>query len=169
MPNLDAIQHCSVESLEGFTFSIEYHKGWDNAVTDTQSWVTSKLDVETVKSILDGFTVGTIGRLDAYDPAVAEADEYIHKQVQETASRANHVHVYLHVTDWVAAQQEDPILKTVIKWISTKKVQDLKHLLGDNTNTEESMPILWEWKKFMLHQGALYHCHTLARKLEEVM
>ena len=31
----------------------------------------------------------------------------------------------------------DPILKTAIDWISNHKVQDLKHLLGDDTNTEE--------------------------------
>ena len=34
--------------------------------------------------------------------------------------------------DWVAAQ-EDPILKIVMEWISSHKVQDLKHLLGDHT------------------------------------
>ena len=62
----------------GFTFSIEYLKGQDNSATDAQSQVTSKLDAETVKSILDGVTVGTIRRADAHDPAVAEADEEIH-------------------------------------------------------------------------------------------
>ena len=75
----------------------------------------------------------------------------------------------LHVTDWVINQQEDPILKTVIKWISCLKVQDLKHLLGDNTDTEESKTILWEQKKLTLYQGALYHHHTPAGKLEEVL
>ena len=49
--------------------------------------------------------------------------------------------VNLHVTDWVAAQWEDSILRTVIKWISNRKVQDLKHLFGDDTNTEEGMVI----------------------------
>ena len=71
--------------------------------------------------------------------------------------------------DWMAAQQEDPILKIVMEWISAHKVQDLKHLLGHHTTTEEGMAILREWKKFTLHQGALYHCHTPARELEEMM
>ena len=57
-PNLDATQHHWVESLVGFTFSIEYHKGWDSAAADALSWVTLKLDTETVKSILDGVTMG---------------------------------------------------------------------------------------------------------------
>ena len=74
------------------------------------------------------------------------------------------MHVNLHVTDWVTTQWEDPVLKAVINWIPNWKVQDLKHLLGDYTNTEEGMTILPEWKKLML-----YHCHTLASKLEEAM
>ena len=124
-----------------------------------------------MKSILDGITVGTIGRVDAHNPVVVEADEEIHKQVWDTAvqARAIHAHVNLHVTDWVATQQEDPILRTVIKWISNWKVQDLRHLLGDAANSKEGKAILWERKKLTLYQGALYHCHTLAGKLEEVL
>ena len=53
-----------------------------------------------------------------------------------------------------------------MEWISTHKVQDLKHLLGDHATTEEGIAILWEWKKFMLHQGPLYQQHTLAEELE---
>ena len=71
--------------------------------------------------------------------------------------------------DWEAAQQEDHILKIVMEWISTNKVQDLKHLLGDHTTRDDGMAILREWEKFPLHQGALYHHHTPARELEEVM
>ena len=71
--------------------------------------------------------------------------------------------------DWVAAQQEDPILKIVMEWISSYKIHDLKHLLGDHSMMEEGMAILRERKKFMLHQGALYHHHTLDRELEEAL
>ena len=81
--NLDATWHCWVESLAGFMFSIKYHKGRDNAVVDALSHVMSKLDAEVVKFILDGVTVGTIGRADAHDPMVTEADERIHKSVKE--------------------------------------------------------------------------------------
>ena len=53
---------------------------------------------------------------------VAEADEEIHKQVQDTAilARATQAHINLHVT----AQQEDPTLETVIKWISNQHVTE---------------------------------------------
>ena len=53
-PNLDATQHHWVASLAGFTFSIKYQKGRDNAVADALSHVISKLNAEAMKSILDG-------------------------------------------------------------------------------------------------------------------
>ena len=136
-PNLDATQHQWAELLGRFKFSIEYQKGQDNVATDALSQITSKLDAEIMKSILDGVTMEMTERADAQDLAVAEADEEIHKQVQETAILAQAACINLHVTDWVPTQLEDPILKTMIKWISGQKVQDIKHLLEDDTNTEE--------------------------------
>ena len=75
-PNLDGTQHQWVESFTGSTFNIEYQKGRHNAATDVLSQVTSRLDTETVKSILDGVTVGSTGRADAYNPVVAETDDW---------------------------------------------------------------------------------------------
>ena len=163
--NLDATWHTWVESLAGFTFSIKYQKGRYNTVADALSWVVWKLRAEAVKSILDGVTIGTAGRANTNDPIVAEVDKRIHQQVKETAVQgcATHTCVNLHVTDWVAVQQQDPILKIVMEWIFSHKVQDLKHLLGDYIMAEKGMAILRERKKFTLHQGALYYCHTLTR------
>ena len=59
--------------------SIEYQKERDNAVANALSHVMLKLDAEVVKSILDGITVGTIGRAETQEPVVVEADERIHK------------------------------------------------------------------------------------------
>ena len=150
-------------------FSIEYQKGWDNAATVTLSWVTLKLDAETMKSILDGVTMGMMERADAQDLTVAKAGEEIHKQFHETVNLAQAECVNLHVTHWVTTPQEDPILKTTIEWICGQKVQDLKHLLGYDANTEEGKTILQEQKKLTLYQGALYHCCTPTGKLEEVL
>ena len=88
--------------------------------------------------------MGLTGRAHAHDPLVAETDKEIHKQVQEAAiqARAAHMHVTLHVTDWVAAPWEDAVLMAEIHWIPNWKGQDLKHLLGDNMNMEEGMTIL---------------------------
>ena len=83
IPNLDATWDHWVESLTGFTFSIKYQKGRENAVADALSWDVSKLNAEAVKFILDGVTVGTAGRADAHDLMVAKANERIHQQVEE--------------------------------------------------------------------------------------
>ena len=56
-----------------------------------------------------------------------------------------------------------------MEWISSHKVQDLKHLLGDHTMMEEGIAILRDRKKFTFHQGALYHHHTLPGELEEAL
>ena len=120
-------------------FSIEYKKGQDNAATDALSQVTLKLDAETVKSILDGVTMGITDRADAHDPVVAKAEKNIHKPVQETVTLGQAAHIDLHVTDWVTTQQEDLILRTMIDWISGQKIQDLKHLLGSDTHREYTL------------------------------
>ena len=93
--------------------------------------------------------MGLTGREDAHDLVVAVTEEEVHNQVWEIVvqARATHMYVILHVTDWVATQWEDPKLQTMIKWMSNQKVQNLKHLLGDEANTEEGMAILQEWKK----------------------
>ena len=91
-------------------------------------------------------------RADAQDPAVAKADEDIYKPIQETAvlARAAQTHVDLHVTDWVTTQQEDQIFKTMIKWISNWKVQDPRHLLGNDAKPVEGKKVPQEWKKLAL-------------------
>ena len=167
--NLDATRHWWVEFPAQFTFSIECQKGHDNVAMGALSHVTLKLNAETMKYILDGVAVGNMERADAHDLAVAQADEEIHKPSQETAILPQAAHVHLHVTDWVTTQQEDPPVKVAIEWISIQKVQDLKHLLGDDANAEEGKTILWEWRKITLYQGALYNCHTPPGGLEEVL
>ena len=64
------------------------------------SQVISKLDIGTVKSILDGVTLGMTEGADTQDPVVAKAGDEIHKPVQETVRLAQAAHVNLHVIDW---------------------------------------------------------------------
>ena len=78
MPNLDATWHWWVELLARFTFSIECQKGHDNVAADALSWVTLRLDAETMKFILDGLTDGMAERADAHDPMVTKADKEMH-------------------------------------------------------------------------------------------
>ena len=68
-PNLDATQHHWLESLAGFTFSIEYQKGRDNAVADSLSHVRNCEVHPRWSHHMDH------RKADTHDPAVAEADE----------------------------------------------------------------------------------------------
>ena len=46
--------------LHRFNFELEYQKGHDNMVADVLSQVTTQLNPETVKSILDGVALGMV-------------------------------------------------------------------------------------------------------------
>ena len=52
-PNLDATGHHWVSALAKYDFQLEYQKGWDNAVADALSWVTTHLQLEAVQAILE--------------------------------------------------------------------------------------------------------------------
>ena len=66
-PNLDATDHQWFDALVHFNFEIEYQKGCDNTVTDVLSWVTTQLDLDTVKSILDGVAMGSMHQAKVHD------------------------------------------------------------------------------------------------------
>ena len=38
----------------------------------------------------------------------------------------------MHVTNWAAAQKEDPELEGVLQWLESKKKTDLRTLIGEH-------------------------------------
>ena len=115
-PNLDATGHRWVGALAKFNFQLEYQKGWDNAVADVLSWITTHLGPEAVQAILDGAAIGASQRAEGGDPAVIRGDQQREKEVWVTAGQ---VLVEMHVTDWAAAQKEDPKLDAVLQWLES--------------------------------------------------
>ena len=152
-PNLDAIGHQWVGALEQFNFELEYQKGHDNTVADALSWVTTWLDPDTVRSILDGVTLGTTCWAKVHDPTIVEGDCHLEQEVHVAAGPAL---VQMHVTDWAEAQKEDPMLSTVLDWLKAQKKTDLKALLAEHTSSKEGQLILQNQQNFTIHQGALY-------------
>ena len=73
-PNLDATGHWLVSSFAQFNFELEYQKAHDNTVVDTLSWVTTWLDLDTVRSILDGVTLGATHWADIHNPTIVEGN-----------------------------------------------------------------------------------------------
>ena len=104
-PNWDATGHWWVSARAKYDFQLEYQKGWANAVADTLSQVTTHLELEAVQAILDGATVGTSQRVEGENPAIIKSDQQLEKEVWVATGW---VLVEMHVTDWGAAQKEDP-------------------------------------------------------------
>ena len=73
-PNLDATGLWWVGALTWFNFKLEYQKGCDNSVADVLSWVTTWMNSETMKSILDGVTLGMVHWTKVHDLVVLEGD-----------------------------------------------------------------------------------------------
>ena len=84
--------------------------------------------------ILDGVTLGATQRAGRHDLAVVEGDHNIEKEVHVTAGQ---VLVEMHVTNWVTAQREDPVLDAVLHWLEAKKKTDLRTLLGEHASSEK--------------------------------
>ena len=171
-PNLDATWHCWVESLTGFTFSIEYQKGLGQCSCRCPELSYIEAGCGNCE-VHPGQSHPGINRKSwcSWPSGGVETDEEIHKQVQEAAIQARpvHIHMNLHMTDWVAAQWKIQYLRPWSIGSQLESTESEASLGRWHANTEEGMPILWEQKKLMLYQGALYHHHTLAGKLEEVL
>ena len=65
-PNLDATGHQWVRALAQINFKLEYQKGSDNTVADMLSWVTTQLDPDMVKSILDRVALGAAHQVEKW-------------------------------------------------------------------------------------------------------
>ena len=87
-----------------------------------------------MQSILDGATFGAAQRAEGDDPAMVEDDQEIEKEVHVTTGQ---VLVEMHVTNWAAAQREEPELNAVLCWLEAKKKIDLRTLLGEHASSEE--------------------------------
>ena len=95
-PNLNATGHQWVGALARFNFQLEYQKGWDNTVVDVLSWDTTHLDPDTVRSILNGITLGAVQQAEIHDPMMVEGDHNLEQEVHVTAGC---VLVQMHMTD----------------------------------------------------------------------
>ena len=120
-------------------------KGHGNTVANVLSQVTTWLDSETMKSILNGVTLGTAHWAEIHDPAMVEGDQCLEQEVWVTAG---HPLVEMHVTDWANAQREDPVLSAVLDWLKAQKQTNLKTLLAEHASSEEGKLVLWNQQNF---------------------
>ena len=165
-PNLDATGHQWVGALAKFNFQLEYQKGQDNAVADALSQIKTHLGPEAMQAILDQATIGASQRAEGENPTVINGDQQSEKEVQVTAGQ---VLVEMHVSNWVAAQKEDPELHAVLQWLESKKKTDLRTLLGEYTSSEEGQMVWRNCQNFTTLWGTLYLCSTPKGENEDVL
>ena len=110
-------------ALAKFNFQLEYQKGQDNAVADMLSWITTHLGPEAMQAILERATIGASQTVEGENPAVIKGDQQREKEVWVATGWAL---VEMHVTNWVAAQKEDPKLYAVLQWLESKRKTDLR-------------------------------------------
>ena len=113
-------------------------------MADALSRITTHLGLEAVQAVLDGATIDASQRVEGENPTVIESYQQRETEVQVAAGR---VLVEMHVTDWVAAQKEDPELHAVLQWLESKKKTDLRTLLGEHALSEEG------WMVWRNHQN----------------
>ena len=165
-PNLDATGHQWVGVLAKFNFQLEYQKGWDNEVADALTQITTHLGPEAMQAILDGTTIGASQRAETENHAVIEGDQQREKEVWVATGW---VLVEMHVTNWVAAQKEDPDLHAVLQWLESKKKTDLRTLLGEHALSEEGWMVWKNCQNFTTLQDTLFLCFTPTGENEDLL
>ena len=105
-------------------------------MADIQSQITTCLNPEAVRYVLDGVSLRVTHRVEGYDPAVVEGDHGVEKEVHITT---RWVLVEMHMIDWAEAQREDPVLSAVLDWLEAQKKTDLKTLLGEHASSKEGL------------------------------
>ena len=119
---------------------------------DALSQITTCLGPEAMQAILNGATIGASQRVEGENPTVIKGDQQREKEVQVAAGQ---VLVEMHVTDWAAAQKEDPKLYAVLKWLESKKKTYLRTLLRKHALSEEGQMVWRNCQNFTTLQSTL--------------
>ena len=75
----------------------------------------------------------------------------------------------MHVTNWAAAQKEDPKLAAVLQCLESKKKTDLRTLLGEHVLSKEGWMIWRNYQNFTTLQGTLYLQSTPKGENEDLL
>ena len=75
----------------------------------------------------------------------------------------------MHVTNWAAAQREDPKLDAVLHWLEAKKKTDLRTLLREHASGEKGQIVWRNCQNFTVLQDALYLCSTPKGENEDLL
>ena len=105
-------------------------------------------------------------RAEGHDPTVVEGDPNIEKELHVTTGW---VQIEMHVTDWAAAQREDPVLNAMLNWLGTQKKTNLRTLLREHAFSEEGWMVWRNCQNFTTLQNALYLCSMPKGENEDLL
>ena len=97
--------------------------------------------------------MGASQKAEGENPAIIKNNQRLEQEVRVAAGR---VLVEMHITDWAAAQKEDPELNAVLQWLETRKKADLRTLLGECIMSKEGQMVWRNCQNFTSLQGTLY-------------
>ena len=115
------------------------------------------LEPKAVQAVLDGAAVDASQRVEKNNPAIIENEQQLEHEVQVTTGQ---IQVEMHMTNWAAAQKEDPELNAVLHWLETKKKADLKTLLRECIMSKDCQMVWRTCQNFTSLQGTLHLCST---------
>ena len=75
----------------------------------------------------------------------------------------------MQMTDWAAAQREDPVLNAVLNWLEAQKKTDLRTLLGEHASSKEGQMVWQNHQNFTTLQNALYLCSMPKGENEDLL
>ena len=166
--------HCWVAALANYNMKLEYLKGSDNKVTDALSWIsTQKLDEETVTKLLNCTRNGGTPRAEIANIHIIEEDERVDQEVivRYTQIVKESGIWNLANLDLVKAQNKDPVIPQVVRWINWPRGDHRKleeYLAGVASNYEKHFYATHQ-KEFTIQDNLLYLQATLANSQDTAL
>ena len=73
------------------------------------------------------------------------------------------------MTDWAAAQKEDPVLSAVLNWLGAQEKTNLRTHLGKHASSKEGQMVCRNCQNFTTLQNALYLCSMPKEENEDLL
>ena len=162
MLNLDVLGHHWVAALASYNMKLEYLKGSDNKVTDALSRVsTQKLDKETMAELLNCARNSGRPRAEMANIHVIEEGERVDQEVIVRYTQIVKQHKQfrnLANLDWVKAQNKDPVIPQVVRWINQPRGdhRKLEEYLAGVASDYEKRFYATRQKEFTIQDNLLY-------------
>ena len=173
--NLNALGHRWVVALASYNMKLEYLKGSDNKVTDALRRVSmQKLDKETVAELLNCTRNSGTPQAEMANIHVIEEGECVDQEVIVRYTQIVKQHKQfrnLANLDWVKAQNKDPVIPQVVRWINRPRGDHRKleeYLAGVASNYEKRFYATCQ-KEFTIQDNLLYLQATLANSQDMVL